>query len=480
MMTDKLEWKDEKAGMLKTYSSKEIRKSPVSIGFECLDRQVFDPEPCYEKLGRIGIKRARCQTGWNRCEPVKNQYDFTWLDDIVEKLLSQGIQPWFNVGFGNKLYMPEAFGEAAVGAVPLYYGEEALQAWQRYVRALSRHFRKRIQYFEVWNESNISPFWQPETPSPGEYARLIHITAGEIRKEIPDAKIGACIAGSMCDYLLEFAGTGILREIDFFCIHPYCIQPEIDYPETVSALRRLFDRNGGGHAALWQGEAGYASWTPDPYWHPRYVRESERNQAVWLLRRYFTDMSCGIEMSSYFQTADMMEKAYQVGSGTQKNPARHGILNGLTYTPKKAYFAMANVCSIFRDGTAPEPLFMSVNFDDAFSRMEKHSRIQDLAVRKYTFVRNGSPFFAYYLPEDPQFQFAGCGNIRVTLIRDELSNSFRNPVLIGMLTGEVYPLRIHKTGPLLELTGLPLTDYPLVICDRDAVEIVPAPAGSPA
>ena len=476
MIANSSAMKNGKSGTLKTYSSREIRESPVGIGFECLDRKMFDPEPCYEKLERIGVKWARCQTGWNRCETVKGQYDFAWLDDIVEKLLSRGIQPWFNVGFGNRLYMPEAFGEVAVGAVPLYYGEDTLRAWRNYAGALSRHFQGRIRHFEIWNESNISSFWQPGSPCPGDYARLVHITAEDIRKEIPDAKIGACIAGSLCNYILEFAGTGILREIDFFCIHPYCIQPELDYPETISALRRLFDGNGGGRVALWQGEAGYASWTPVPYWQPRYVRESERDQAVWLLRRYFTDLSCGIEMSSYFQTADMMEKSYQMATSTQKMPARQGILNGLTYTPKKACSAMANVCSIFHSGTAPEPLYMSVSFDDAFSRMEKHSRIQDLAVRKYTFARDGHAFFAYYLPEDPQFQFAGCGNIRVTMIREELPVPIRDPVLVDMLAGDIFPLSFQKDGPLLAFSGLPLTDWPLVICDRAAVETVPVPA----
>ena len=115
-------------GRLKALTSSQIKGSNLSIGFETLDRMLFDPEKCYDKLAATGIKWARCQTGWNRCETVKGQYDFEWLDEVVDNLLERGIQPWFNVGFGNKIYMSDAQGEAAVGWVPIYYGDEMLNA----------------------------------------------------------------------------------------------------------------------------------------------------------------------------------------------------------------------------------------------------------------------------------------------------------------------------------------------------------------
>ena len=58
----------KKIGRLKTYTSKEIENSYVSIGFECLDRDLFNPEKCYDLLAESGVKYARCQTGWAKCE----------------------------------------------------------------------------------------------------------------------------------------------------------------------------------------------------------------------------------------------------------------------------------------------------------------------------------------------------------------------------------------------------------------------------
>ena len=149
-------------GRLKGVCSKESRANRLGVGFECLDRKVFDPEKVYDKIAKSGLKFARCQTGWARTETQKGKYDFSWLDSVVDNLRSRGIQPWFNVGYGNPLYMDNLTNPTGVGHVPLYYGEECLQAWKNYVRALARHFKGRVDQFAICNESNQLPFWQPE------------------------------------------------------------------------------------------------------------------------------------------------------------------------------------------------------------------------------------------------------------------------------------------------------------------------------
>ena len=91
------------AGTLKPRRTADIAASPISIGFETLDRYHFDPKRTYPHLAELGAKWARVQTGWNRCEREKGVYDFGWLDAIVDDLLAIGVQPFFNLGFGNLL-----------------------------------------------------------------------------------------------------------------------------------------------------------------------------------------------------------------------------------------------------------------------------------------------------------------------------------------------------------------------------------------
>ncbi|MFW5914935.1 MAG: beta-galactosidase [Planctomycetota bacterium] len=85
------------AGTISPSHSEDIPASRLGIGFECLDRQMFDPERTYDRVGELGVKWARVQTGWARCEQQKGEYDFGWLDDIVDSLLERGVQPWFNL-----------------------------------------------------------------------------------------------------------------------------------------------------------------------------------------------------------------------------------------------------------------------------------------------------------------------------------------------------------------------------------------------
>ena len=162
----------KKIGKLKTFKSSEIKDSYISIGFECLDRELFKAEKCYEPLGKTGVKYARCQTGWCRCEKEKGVYDFKWLDDVVDSLLANGVQPWFNIGYGNPIYMDDIKGPAAVGCVPLYYGEETLEAWCNYVAALTKHFKDRVTHYEIWNEADIGSFWYPKKTSGAELSKF--------------------------------------------------------------------------------------------------------------------------------------------------------------------------------------------------------------------------------------------------------------------------------------------------------------------
>ena len=87
-------------------TSREIKNSLMGLGFETLDRQTFNPKDFYDLVGETGIKHVRCQTGWIRCERVRGQYDFSWLDDIVDSLAQRGIRTWFSLSYGNPLYTP--------------------------------------------------------------------------------------------------------------------------------------------------------------------------------------------------------------------------------------------------------------------------------------------------------------------------------------------------------------------------------------
>ena len=67
----------KKIGKIIPKKSSEIKHSKISLGFEKLDRDVFDPEKSYDFVAKSGVKWARLQSGWQRTEKEKGVYDFT-------------------------------------------------------------------------------------------------------------------------------------------------------------------------------------------------------------------------------------------------------------------------------------------------------------------------------------------------------------------------------------------------------------------
>ena len=114
----------KKIGKIIPKRSNEIKHSKISLGFEKLDRDVFDPEKAYDKVADCGVKKVRLQSGWQRTEKQKGVYDFEWLDTIVDNFVNRGIEPWMCLCYGNSLYTEQAkevFG--AVGCPPIFSEE---------------------------------------------------------------------------------------------------------------------------------------------------------------------------------------------------------------------------------------------------------------------------------------------------------------------------------------------------------------------
>jgi len=449
-------------GQMKTYHSHEIPADcSVGIGFECIDRDMIKPEKCYNPLAACGAKYARCQTGWAKCEREKGVYNWGWLDDIVNNLLSRGVIPWFNVGYGNPAYMPHTPNPTGVGCMPLLYEDYVVEGWKNYVRALAEHFKGRVTHFEIWNEPDIVHFWYPGEPDAAAYAELIRLTGGIIRSVIPDARIGACTSSNpKHEYVSKLFENLSPADLDFYCFHTYKQYPEeLMNTGFYSSIIAIAKEKGMNHLDFWMGEGGHASW------HPVYHRAckggggSEHRQAVWQLRRFLLDFKIGLKLTSQFQIADMMERPYQMATSLiQNTPARQGILNGLIYTPKKAHDTMSRL-SVILSGKR------EIIEDQLQISTPKHD--YDPIILSY--LREGKEVNIYWLPipieeERPLLKKA----TQVKL----LSDAIKNPMVIDLFTGIVLEPEDCEWNPETRvISGLPIGEYPILICDKDTFEV---------
>ena len=439
-------------GRLKPLPSKAIQASPLSIGFETLDRYQFDPGRTYEHLGKLGVKWARAQTGWCRCETVKGKYDFRWLDEIADGLLAQGVEPWFSLSYGNRLYTSEAPDVSAVGFCPMFT-EEARNGWAAYVDAITQHFAGRVKKWEIWNEPNGKTFWRPRQPDAAGYVELARFTAPIVRRRIPDATVvGLGLAGCSMKYMEEALKAGLADCVDRISFHPYGPLPE-NAESFVAKVRELMgDRS--KTVKLWQGECGCPS---DPKTEGGTDKKGrkwdEQLQCKWLTRRILTDLRLDLDLTSYFTTVDLIR--YNWGNGPSNHAQSYGVLRGTDYSPKPSYYAYQSLCSLFDSQTKLDPRLETLPVGEP-----------DPKDRVASFTRNGRALYAWWSTSDLLGDFTP-GTVSFRLPTPSHA-TLQQPVVIDPLSQRVYRAEGKAEAGTLAVL-LPKLDYPLIITDRSVV-----------
>lgn len=446
-------------GKLQTRSALEIPASRFSIGFECLDRQMFDPEKVYPHLAKLGAKWARVQTGWARCEKEKGRYDFAWLDRIVDSLRAIGVQPWFNVGYGNRLYTPEAPHESAVGWTPIF-SQEAREGWTRFAGALAEHYRDRVSRFEVWNEPDYAAFWTPGKPSGEQYAQLVAITSKAIRAKMPHATIlgGAVAWTAKLNFLEACFAAGMGEHIDALTYHLYPPTPEPFYEKNLPALRAMLKRV-APRLEAWQGESGAPS-VGQPGQALGKYEWNEQRQAKWAARRTLLDLAFDVPFIAYFQASDFM--FYIVKNEIVNKRYYFGLVGGDHYQPKPAFYTYQTLCSLFA-GKSSRASELEVQFPGALPGQGPEA----VAPRGYAYHTERGPVFAYWQPHDMMQAFQPR---TVTLeLQTPKGQELKHPVLLDPITQKIYSTGPAESRPggRCQLPAMPLTDWPLLVAERE-------------
>ena len=466
----------QQIGRIAPLHASRIKRSRMGIGFEKLDRNVFDPFKAYDKLAATGVKWVRIQSGWARTEKEKGVYDFSWLDSIVDELCARGLTPWVCLCYGNGLYTPEGnhyFG--AVGCVP-NNSEEALKAWQAYVYAIVSRYAGRISCWEVWNEPDGKWCWKKGTDG-AEYGRFVVGTAKAVKQADPSARVfGGAIYGRDLKFTDDALAAGMSECIDALTFHEYT-PTEVSLKERVDSLRALC-HSYNPNIAIIQGESGSQS-SSRGAGAMKGAAWTQRRQAKQLLRHGVADLLCGVQFTSYFSCMDMIEALNGV-TGDKSSYLDYGYFgilgadfdeNGFSsgeYTPKASYWALTNLCALMAED--PELVNLPVMMKKLPSPRLLGEDYYDLNMFRAGFRReNGSTALCYWHPADllttefestVSFQIAGQkGDIR----------------LVDPMDGAVYRLPEgmieRQSDTCLLLSNLPIRDYPLFVTFGDFVGI---------
>lgn len=454
-------------GSVRPRSTGEISRSNWLIGCETLDRDFADYDQYKEYIAPLGIKRLRMQAGWAKTEKVRGTYDFAWLDHIIDDATGRGFQPWLQTSYGNKLY-PGGGGDNLGAGLPV--SAEALAAYDRWVVALVTRYKDKVFDWEVWNEPN---FGDNRINSP-EMTADFNIRSAEIIKRIqPGARISGLALGHFNQAFVDrfFKRLADKRKFGLFhdmTYHDYAYNPDANVHE-VALLRAALDRYApnmplrqGENGAPSNGSAGGALW--DYPW-------TELTQAKWKARRMLGNLGQDIE-SSVFGLAEM-----NYTSGPINRTVTKGILkvdaSKRVVRPKTAYYTIQNITSIF-DDSLERIRTLRHSYDAAngtpAAPVYSHSTDRRVAGFGYRNKVTGKTLYTFWLTENIPVD---ANELRFQSIAISHAN-IDQPVWVDLLSGAVHDIpagQWRREGDILQLTGIPIYDSPVVIADKSLVSM---------
>jgi xylan 1,4-beta-xylosidase len=207
----------------------------LSVGSDFPGTLIRDDSQAQLKLAvdELGFRYIRFHAifhdvlGTVRVEDGKTVYNWTKIDQLYDDLLARHIKPFVELGF-----TPKAL---ATSQNSIFYwngntSHPKPEGWRDLVAAYIRHIEKRYGkdevrtwFFEVWNEPNLSGFW--EGADQKAYFELYDLTAKTIKSFDPALRVGGpSTAGAawVPEFLAHVKQNG--AAVDFVTTHTYGVQ----------------------------------------------------------------------------------------------------------------------------------------------------------------------------------------------------------------------------------------------------------------
>jgi xylan 1,4-beta-xylosidase len=248
--------------------------------------------------------------GTVRIEDGKTVYNWSKIDQLYDDLLARHIRPFVELGFTPK--------DLATSESSIFYwhgntSHPKPDGWHDLVDAFIRHIEKRYGrdevrswFFEVWNEPNLSGFW--ESADQKAYFELYDLTAQTIKSIDPALRVGGpSTAGAawVPEFLAHVKQSG--AGVDFVTTHTYGVQGG------------FLDEDGKGDTKL----------DPSPdaiIGDVRRVRKEISESSFPKLPLYFTEWS-----TSYTPRDSVHDSYISAPYILTKLKASEGLLQGMSY-----------------------------------------------------------------------------------------------------------------------------------------------------
>ena len=198
----------------------------------------------FKLLNEMGVNWLLNTFYWRRIEKEKGCFDFSVYDEFVDSAKREGKKIIAVLGYDSPWLLPKG---------KKYILPENIPFFLNYVEETVRHFKGRIDVWEIWNEPNFYKFWQG---SRKEFFELSRLTALKIKETDPGSYvIGGVFWRSPSGFIKNMHKTGAMENMDGLAFHPYAVNPSGAMKLHDKFLKTLSEIEFSG--PVWITEIGY-------------------------------------------------------------------------------------------------------------------------------------------------------------------------------------------------------------------------------
>ncbi|MDH7484698.1 MAG: cellulase family glycosylhydrolase [Anaerolineae bacterium] len=325
----------------------------------------YDPQRVADAIKDLGFNWFKQQVPWEDIEPSPGNYQWGWVDNIVNVMNANGIKVMLSVPKAPCWARDPAYGCRDEGPPkdPNTYGN--------FMGQMAARYKGKVQAYEIWNEQNMNYEWGYEPFDAGRYVRLLQAAYQAIKAQDPAAIVisgaptptGSGPPAAVDDfiYLEQMLQAGMARYCDAVGVHPsgYNVPPDLRHEQvndptaifrgpsdnkhhswsfrsTMEGYRNYLVTYGAGNKCLWPTEFGWAS-SPAPVQHYEYAADNTlQEQADFTVRAYQMMKNWG-----FVGTAFLWNLNYEVvAPGSEMG--QWGIVDS-GWGPRPVYNALKNM-----------------------------------------------------------------------------------------------------------------------------------------
>lgn len=214
------------------------------------------PNSLWQKVGFGSVRLHDANVAWLDLEPRKGEFNWTKLDQIVDRVRSTGADVLLPLEVTPEWAAVDPTKKGAYGP-----GTNAMPAnlsdWDNYVRQVVRRYKGVITAYEIWNEPNLKQFFDG---TPEQLAELTIRAATIIHSIDPKARVVCSgITGSYgIPWFQKYLKAGAGASCDIIAYHLYTKHqaPEKMLP-VIASVRKVMIQEGVGDKPLWNTESGW-------------------------------------------------------------------------------------------------------------------------------------------------------------------------------------------------------------------------------